>query len=143
TPRWTVDTRAKPFPGAHSSHCIFAAPVLAKGKIVMAGGGFEHGVALNFLKPCCTGRGFVVALEPGTGKVVWKYDVGPEPQKLDPPVRIKDDWGEHVFHHGPSTSSVRCTPSYDPASRTVFFGTDTHSAPRQPTRHDPRLYTKH
>src|SRR6476646_6767173 len=26
---------------------------------------------------------------------------------------------------------------------TIFFGTDTHNAPRQPTPEDPKLYTKH
>ena len=84
-----------------------------------------------------------MALEPRSGKVVWKYDVGPEPQKLDPPVKIKDAWGEHVFRHGPSTSSVWCTPSYDVESQMIYFGTDTHNAPRQPTKDDPKLYTKH
>jgi len=43
--RWKVDTRAKPFPKAHTSNCIFAAPILAGGKLIVAGGGFEHGVA--------------------------------------------------------------------------------------------------
>jgi polyvinyl alcohol dehydrogenase (cytochrome) len=141
--RWKVSSRAKPFPGAHSSNCIFAAPILAEGLVVVAGGGFEHAIAIDPRNRCCTGRGFVVALEPRTGQAVWKYDVGPEPRKLDPPVTIKDAHGEHVFHFGPSTSSVWCTPSYDAATRTVFFGTDTHNAPRQPTKEDPRLYTKH
>jgi glucose dehydrogenase len=141
--RWKIDTRNSPFPGAHSSNCIFSAPVLADGKILIAGGGFEHGVGANPANKCCTGRGFVVALEPRTGAVVWKYDVGPVPKPLDPPLRIRDDWGEHVFYFGPSTSSVWCTPSYDAESQTVFFGTDTHNAPRQPTKDDPKLYTKH
>ncbi len=141
--RWKIDTRAKPFPGAHTSNCIFAAPVLVDGRVVVAGGGYEHAVGADPRQRCCTGRGFVVALEPRTGKVHWKYDVGPEPKPLDPPVKMKDAWGEHVFHFGPSTSSVWCTPSYDAASRTVFFGTDTHNAPRQPTKDDPRLYTQH
>jgi polyvinyl alcohol dehydrogenase (cytochrome) len=141
--RWKIDTRSRPFPGAHSSNCIFAAPILAEGNVVMAGGGYEHAVGANPLRRCCTGRGFVVALEPCTGKVVWKYDVGPEPKKLDPPVVIRDTYGEHVFHWGPSTSSVWCTPSYDAASHTIFFGTDAHNAPRQPTKKDRRLYTPH
>lgn len=141
--RWRIDSRAKPFPGAHTSNCIFAAPILAEGKVVVAGGGFEHAAAANPFHPCCTGRGFVAALEPRTGRVVWKYDVGPTPQKLDPPVRIKDAYGEHVFRYGPSTSSVWCTPSYDAAGRIIFFGTDAHNSPRQPTRDDSRLYTKH
>jgi len=142
-PRWTIDTRAAPCPGAHTSNCIFAAPILADGNVVVAGGGYEHGLALNPLNECCSGRGFVMAIEPRSGKVVWKYHVGPEPTELQPPVKIKDAWGEHVFKFGPSTSSVWSTPSYDPDTRTIYFGTDTHNAPRQPTKDDPKLYTKH
>jgi glucose dehydrogenase len=141
--RWKIDTRAKPFPGHHPSNCIYSAPILADGRVVLGGGGYEHAVAADPDEPCCTGRGFVVALEPRTGKVLWKYDVGPEPRPLDPPVKITDSFGEHVFHFGPSTSSVWSTPSYDAAGHTVFFGTDAHNAPRQPTKDDPRLYTKH
>ncbi len=141
--RWVVSSRDKPFPGAHSSNCVFSAPVPAEGLIVVAGGGYEHALGADPLHACCTGRGFVAALEPRTGRVVWKYDVGPEPQKFDPPVTIKDAWGEHRFHYGPSTSSVWCTPSYDADTRTIFFGTDTHNAPRRPTKEDPRLYTQH
>jgi glucose dehydrogenase len=141
--RWQIDSRVKPFPGAHSSNCIFAAPIFAEDKVIVAGGGYEHGVAANPFNACCTGRGFVAALEPDTGKVVWKYDVGPEPKKLDPPVKIKDAYGTHTFYYGPSTSSVWSTPSYEATTRTIFFGTDCHNSPRQPTADDPKLYTKH
>lgn len=141
--RWKVDTRGRPFPGAHSSNCIFASPVLADGKLIIAGGGYEHALAASPGHRCCTGRGFVAALEPATGKALWKYDVGPTPVALDPPIKIRDAWGERTFHFGPSTSSVWCTPSFDSTSNTIFFGTDTHNAPRQPTKDDPRLYTKH
>lgn len=141
--RWTIDTRSAPFPGAHGSNCIFAAPVLVEDQIIIAGGGFEHAVALNPFQLCCTGRGFVIALEPRTGKVLWKYDVGPEPKKFDPPVKIKDAYGTHTFYYGPSTSSVWCTPSYDAETGMIYFGTDTHNSPRQPTKDDPKLYTKH
>jgi outer membrane protein assembly factor BamB len=141
--RWKIDTRSAPFPGHHGSNSVQSAPVLADGKVVVAGGGFEHGVGANPKHRCCTGRGFVVALDPKTGAVAWKYDVGPEPKPFDPPVRITDAWGEHAFHFGPSTSSVWCTPSYDAESRTIYFGTDAHNAPRRPTLLDPRLYTRH
>src|SRR5207302_883463 len=68
-----------------------------------------------------TGRGFLVALDPKTGKIIWKYDVGPKPEKLDPPVVIEDAWGKHKFDFGPATSSVWSTPSYDPETNTLFF----------------------
>lgn len=141
--RWTVDTRSAPFPDAHGSNAFFAAPIYAEGQLIVAGGGFEHFVALNPFALCCTGRGFVAALEPDTGKVKWKYDVGPKPEKLDPPIKLEDDYGKRTFYFGPSTSSVWCTPSYDAQTRTLYFGTDTHNSPRQPTKDDPKLYTKH
>jgi polyvinyl alcohol dehydrogenase (cytochrome) len=141
--RWKIDTRAKPFPGAHPSHCVFSSPILAEGNIVLGGGAYEHGVAADPNNRGCTGRGFVVALEPATGKVVWKYDVGPEAKEFDTPVTLETAWGKRVFHRGPSTSSVWCTPSYDAATRTIFFGTDCHNSPREPTPDDRRLYTKH
>jgi len=141
--RWVIDTRAKPFPCAHPSNCIFSAPILAEGKIIVAGGAYEHGVAADPTNRGCTGRGFVVALEPKTGKVAWKYDVGPEPKNFDAPVTIETDKGKHVFHRGPSTGSVWCTPSFDAETRTIYFGTDCHNSPRQPTKDDPKLYTKH
>lgn len=142
--RWKLNTRTDPkFPGAHASNCIFTGPTLADGKLIVAGGGFEHPLPLNPLHKCCDGRGFVAALDPATGKVLWKYDVGPEPKPLVPAVKIVDSFGEHTFALGPSTSSVWCTPSYDAETQTLFFGTDAHNAPRQPTPDDPKLYTKH
>jgi polyvinyl alcohol dehydrogenase (cytochrome) len=141
--RWKIDTRAQPFPGAHASNCVFSSPIPADGNIVVAGGGFEHSVAADPKNTGCTGRGFVVALEPYTGEVIWKYDVGPMPQEFDQPVTIQYGLVKRTFHRGPSTSSVWCTPSFDAETHTIFFGTDCHNSPRQPTPDDPRLSTKH
>ncbi len=141
--RWKIDTRAKPFPGAHTSNCVFSSPILAEGNIVLGGGAYEHLVAADPKNRGCTGRGYVVALEPRTGKVVWKYDVGPEPKEFDKPVTIRHAKGEKTYYRGPSTSSVWCTPSYDADTKTIFFGTDCHNSPREPTKDDPKLYTKH
>jgi polyvinyl alcohol dehydrogenase (cytochrome) len=140
--RWKLNARGKEFPGAHALNCFFASPVLADGKLIVAGGALEQVYAVVPLYPACTGRGFVAALEPTTGRVVWKYDVGPKPQRLDPAITIKDSWGAHVFSFGPATSSIWSTPSFDAASGTIFFGTDTNTAPRQPTAADPRLDTR-
>jgi outer membrane protein assembly factor BamB len=142
--KWRVDMRARTFPDAHPLNGTFASPILADGKIVVAGGALEQGIRWFLPKyEGFTGRGFVVALEPQTGRVVWKYNVGQKPERLDPPITIKDAKGEHVFHHGPATSTVWSTPSYHAASQTLFFGTDTNNAPRRPTKEDPRLDTKY
>jgi glucose dehydrogenase len=141
--RWRLGTKAPPFPAAHPSNTLFAGPILADGLLVIAGGAFEHRVATEPGNRGCTGRGLVFALKPDSGDVVWAYAVGPEAREFGAPVTIKDTWGDHVFHRGPSTSSVWCTPSYDPEGRTVYFGTDCHNSPREPTPDDPSLSTKH
>src|SRR4029077_7562029 len=135
--KWKVDTRARDFPDAHPLNGTFASPILADGKIGFAGCAFEQWYAHNPSYKSCTGRGYVVALEPETGKIVWKYDVGPKPEKLAPPVVVDGGWGKHTFESGPATSSVWSTPTYDPESNTLFFGTDVNTAPRQPTKDDP------
>lgn len=50
---------------------------------------------------------------------------------------------KHVFHYGPSTSSVWSTPSWDEESNAVFFGTDVHNSARKPSEDDARNYTEH
>ncbi|HVC94688.1 MAG TPA: PQQ-binding-like beta-propeller repeat protein [Pirellulales bacterium] len=140
--RWKLNARAKEFPGVHSLNAFFASPILADGKLIVAGGTLEQIVAAFPFYRAGTGRGFVMALDPASGKIAWKYDVGPKPQPLDPPITIKDSWGDHVFHFGPATSSVWSTPSYDAQSGTIFFGTDVNTAPRRPTDDDPRFETR-
>jgi outer membrane protein assembly factor BamB len=140
--RWKLTMRGKEFPGAHPLNLSYASPILADGKLIVAGGALEQVFAAAPGYKGCTGRGFVAALEPKTGHVVWKYDVGPKPEPLEPPITIKDSFGDHTFYFGPATSSVWSTPSFDAESRTVFFGTDANTAPRRPTVADPRLHTR-
>jgi polyvinyl alcohol dehydrogenase (cytochrome) len=140
--RWKLNARAKEFPDSHPLNCFFGSPILAEDKVIVGGGTLEQVVAAFPGYRGCTGRGFVLALEPGTGRIVWKYDVGPRPQPLDPPMTIKDSWGEHRFYFGPATSSIWSTPSFDAESGTLFFGTDVNTAPRRPTKDDPRLGTR-
>ena len=141
--RWKIDTRAPGFPGAHKFNVLMASPILADGKVVFSGGPlFEQAFGGTKEYPGSTGRGFLVALDPKTGEIQWKHEVGPKPQKLDPPVVMTDSWGTYTFEFGPATSSIWSTPSYDPESNTIFFGTDVNTAPRQPTADDPRLYTE-
>ena len=140
--RWKLNSRGKDFPGAHPINCFFASPILVDGKLIVAGGSLEQVVAAFPGYRGCTGRGFVMALEPKSGQIVWKYDLGPKPQPLDPPITIKDAWGDHVFYFGPATSSIWSTPSYDADTGSLFFGTDVNTAPRRPTADDPRMHTR-
>ncbi|MCS7468703.1 PQQ-binding-like beta-propeller repeat protein [Stieleria sp. ICT_E10.1] len=142
--RWKVNTKHDSFPLSHPANTIMSSPILADGKLIVAGGGFEHALGAIPDYPCCSGRGFVAAFHPENGNFLWGYPVGPEPEQFDPPVAMEFDNGERIeFVAGPSTSSVWCTPSYDPQSKTLFFGTDTHNAPRKPTPDDQRPYNKY
>jgi len=140
--RWKLNSRAGGFPGAHPINVSFASPILADGKLIVAGGTLEQVVAASPFYRGSSGRGFVLALEPKTGRIVWKYDLGQKPEPLNPPITIHDSWGDHVFYFGPATSSIWSTPSFDAESGTIFFGTDVNTAPRRPTEEDPRLYTR-
>jgi glucose dehydrogenase len=140
--RWKVDARAPTFPDAHWNNLFMASPIMAGGKVVFAGGTLEQMFAGSVSYPGSTGRGFLVALDPKTGKLVWKYDVGRKPEKLDPPIVVESSWGTHRFEYGPATSSVWSTPSYDPDSNTLFFGTDVNTAPQKPRPDNPALHTE-
>jgi outer membrane protein assembly factor BamB/dienelactone hydrolase len=139
--RWKISSRDPKFPGAHPINMFFASPIMADGKLIVAGGTLEQVVSASPFYRGSTGRGFVMALEPKTGRIVWKYDLGPKPEKLDPPIKITDSWGPHVFYFGPATSSIWSTPSFDAESGTIFFGTDVNTAPRRPTAADARTWT--
>ncbi len=139
--RWKLDTRSDAFPDSHWNNVLMASPILADGKVLFGGGTLEQLFAGTKEYAGATGRGFVVAVEPLSGQVIWKHDVGPKPEKLEPPVVIEGSWGKYKFEYGPATSSVWSTPSYDQESNTVFFGTDVNIAPRQPTPENPNLHT--
>jgi polyvinyl alcohol dehydrogenase (cytochrome) len=140
--RWKINTRAKEFPGAHPVNLSMASPILADGKLIVAGGTLEQLIAGSPFYRGSTGRGFVVALDPTTGQIAWKYDLGPKPEPLDPPINIKDKSGDHNFYFGPGTSSIWSTPSFDAESGAIFFGTDVNTAPRRPTAENKDLHTR-
>ena len=139
--RWKISARDASFPGAHQLNMFFASPILANGVLIAAGGTLEQVVAASPFYRGSNGRGFVLALEPKTGRIMWKYDLGPKPEKLDPPITITDSFGPHKFYFGPGTSSIWSTPSFDAQSGTIFFGTDVNTAPRRPTSDDPKMWT--
>ncbi len=140
--RWKLNARSKDFPGAHPINLFFAGPIVAGDRLIVAGGSLEQVVAAAPQYKGNTGRGFIVALDFKTGGILWKYDLGPKPEPLQPPITIKDSFGDHVFYYGPATSSIWSTPSLDAETGTIYFGTDVNTAPRRPTSDDPRSYTR-
>lgn len=93
------------------------APTLAGGKLFVPVSTFEEFSASDPLYPCCTFQGSVVALDPNTGKQLWKtYTIDEKPH----PVR-KNSKGTQLW--APSGASVWNSPTYDRKLGAVYFGT--------------------
>jgi polyvinyl alcohol dehydrogenase (cytochrome) len=140
--KWKLSTRAKEFPDAHPMNLSMASPIMADGTLIIGGGTLEQIIAGSFFYRGSTGRGFVLAIDPKLGKLLWKYDLGVKPKPLDPPITITDASGAHTFYYGPGTSSIWSTPSFDAESGTIYFGTDVNTSPRQPTDDNKNLHTR-
>src|SRR4029078_6028727 len=127
--RWKVSAKGSKFPDSHPLNSFFSSPILADGKIVVGGGTLEQ-VLCHVIPfyPASSGRGFVIALDPKSGKIVWKHDVGPRPQRFSPAMIVDGPWGPRTYQSGPATSSIWCTPSFDIESNSIFFGTDVNTA---------------
>ena len=68
TERWKRRRRAREFPGAHPINVFFAGPLVARGKLIVAGGSLEQVISASPFYKGNTGRGFVAALEPKTAR---------------------------------------------------------------------------
>src|SRR5262249_37415108 len=66
--RWKLDSRAEAFPDSHSNNIFMASPILVDGKVIFGGGTLEQIFTGTKTYPGSTGRGFLVALDPSTGK---------------------------------------------------------------------------
>jgi len=102
---------------------ITMAPLVAEGKVLVGNSGGEMGV-----------RGWLAALDAGTGRLVWKaYSTGPDkdvligadyhapyPQDQGRDLGVKS-WPAEYWKIGGGT--VWGWISYDPASKTIYYGT--------------------
>lgn len=102
---------------------ITMAPLVAEGKVLVGNSGGEMGV-----------RGWLAALDAGTGKIAWKaYSTGPDkdvligadyrapyPQDRGRDLGVKS-WPPEYWKIGGGT--VWGWISYDPASKTIYYGT--------------------
>ncbi len=96
---WNVELNA---PGI--GYAITQAPLALRGKIIVGDGGGEYG-----------GRGFIVALDPSTGRELWRFWTVPAPTAAG-----GNTWPGHTYLHGGSDPWM--TGSYDPQTNTLFWG---------------------
>jgi alcohol dehydrogenase (cytochrome c) len=80
------------------------APLALDGALVVGSSGGEYGA-----------RGFIAALSPGDGSVVWKRFTVPAAGEKD-----ADSWPKGMQDHGGAPAWL--TGTYDPASKTLYWG---------------------
>lgn len=101
----------------HPTARIVGAPTLYNERLYVAVSSTEDAAAANPSYSCCTFRGSVVALDIGSGRIVWKsYTVLEEPQ----PTR-KNNAGVQEF--GPSGAAIASSPTIDAKRNVLYVGT--------------------
>ena len=91
-------------------------PVLAGDRLLVPVSSLEEAAASQPAYGCCTFRGAVLALDPKTGKVLWKTHT------ITAPSRTYRRKGQAVDLHGPAGGSVWNAPTVDLARGRVYFG---------------------
>jgi len=96
---------AKPVEDYRKGHYMTLAPLIAEGKVMVGGSGGEYGV-----------RGFVAAFDAKTGAEAWRTYTIPGPGEPG-----HDTWTGDTWKTG--GGSVWLTGTYDPATKTAYWGT--------------------
>jgi polyvinyl alcohol dehydrogenase (cytochrome) len=91
-------------------------PVLAGDRLLVPVSSLEEGAASQAAYECCTFRGAVLALDPRTGKVLWKT------KTITAPMQDYKRKGLAATLHGPAGGSVWNAPTVDLKRGRVYFG---------------------
>jgi polyvinyl alcohol dehydrogenase (cytochrome) len=97
-------------------------PRVLKDRIIVPVSQFEIMQAADNKVNCCTNHGFVLSLEPATGKQQWRYDTMEDAK----PVR---DRGDGRMLLGPSGAPIWNSPVVDETRGLIFFGTGESNSP--------------
>jgi polyvinyl alcohol dehydrogenase (cytochrome) len=102
--------------GDHPLARMTGSPVLAGDRLLVPVSSLEEGAASQASYACCTFRGAVVALDPKTGKVLWKT------KTITAPMKTYRRKGQDVDLHGPAGGSVWNAPTVDLERGLLYFG---------------------
>ena len=96
---------------------ITAGPKLYKNRLYVPVTSLEEAEAGGIGYPCCTFRGMVVALDPATGRQIWKtYTIPDKPKPI-----AKNPMGKIFW--GPSGAGVWNSPTIDTKRNVLYIGT--------------------
>jgi polyvinyl alcohol dehydrogenase (cytochrome) len=96
---------------------IRGTPKLYHGRLYVPVSSGEEKAAADPAYPCCTFRGALVALDPASGKTIWKsYTITEESKPTG-----KNSAGTTIY--GPAGASTWSSPTIDAARRRIYLGT--------------------
>jgi polyvinyl alcohol dehydrogenase (cytochrome) len=112
----------------HPSSRVTGTPTLHQGRLYVPIASGEEGQGGNASYECCTFRGSVVALDAGTGAVVWKTNtISEEPKVIGKNAAGTPRWG-------PSGAGIWSSPTVDAKRRVVYAATgNMYTEPQHPT----------
>jgi alcohol dehydrogenase (cytochrome c) len=108
-----------------NGYYITMAPLIADGKVLVGASGGERGI-----------RGFIAALDPDTGKELWRTFLVPAPGEPG-----SETWPAGGDQWKTGGASVWVTPTYDPETNLVFVGTGNGGPWMGDKRPGDNLYT--
>lgn len=108
----------------HSNATITGSPTIGGGQLFVPVSSLEVTAAADPSYACCTFRGSVVALNAKTGSVNWKHYSVTKPGVI----QGKTKAGTDII--GPSGAPIWNSPSFDPTTNRVYFGSgENYSSP--------------
>jgi len=108
--------------GTYSYSLTTGTPRVLKDRIIVPVSQFEIMTAADNKVACCTNHGYVLSLDPTTGRQQWRYDTMPDAT----PVRDRGD-GKPLL--GPSGAPIWNSPVVDEARGLIYFGTGESNSP--------------
>lgn len=108
--------------GTYSYSLTTGTPRVLKDRIIVPVSQFEIMTAADNKVACCTNHGYVLSLDPKTGRQQWRYDTMPDAA----PVRDRGD-GKPLL--GPSGAPIWNSPVVDEARGLIYFGTGESNSP--------------
>jgi polyvinyl alcohol dehydrogenase (cytochrome) len=108
--------------GSYSFSLTTGTPRVLKDRIIVPVSQYEIMQAYDNKVACCTNHGFLLSLDPATGKQQWRYDTMEDAG----PVR---DRGDGKMLLGPSGAPIWNSPVVDEARGLVYFGTGEANSP--------------
>ena len=112
--------------GVYKYSMTTGTPVVLKDQIIVPVSQYEISIGADTRETCCDNHGYVVSLDPKTGKQRWRYNTMPEAAALR-------DRGDGRKLYGPSGAPIWTSPVVDEKRGLIYFGTgEANSPPAHP-----------